>query len=511
MTPNKLRLSFTLALAIPALAPAAGAQTIPTSTATLVQTIHTSLWSPPSPDPSCVTYRAETGDFWTTDNEVDEVSIFAGVTLWRHDSAGNVTHTYNLTGFTLEPSGIAFDPAGGRAWITDDNEKTIWKIDFGQDGDFLTSDDSIEDMDGLIPAGCLDPEDVTYNPFTRNLHVTSIDDSQALCTISPGPNGQFDDAAPIGDDVVTIIPLLPLGSFPSPISKPKGITYDPIQNTLIVADRNNRDMFEFSVDGVLLRKIDGTVPGGYKPSGLTLAPSTVNPMLRALYVTDNAVDNGVDPLENDGKIHEFVVEPLNGNGAPVVDAGPPQAIEWPANQVSLAGFVSDDGHPYPPSALVSTWIAQSGPGTVSFGDPNDAETTATFSAPGVYVLRLEGDDFALTSSDTVEVTVAPPTYDLAVSVTGSGTVALDPPTGPYAEGTLVTLTATPGANAIFHHWSGDLSGSVNPETIEMTADRTVAAEFRAKSVPACGIGPELALFLPGLWLLRSRARRRSSH
>ena len=510
MTPNKLRLSCALVLAASAIALSASGQSLPVSTATLVQTIHTSLWSPPSPDPSCVTFRPETGDFWTTDNEVDEVAIFAGVTLWRHDAHGNVINTYNLTGFTLEPSGIAFDPAGGRAWITDDNQKTIWKIDFGQDGEFLTSDDSIEDIDGLIQAGCLDPEDITYNPFTGNLHVTSIDNSHALCTIAPGPNGVFDDAAPIGDDVVTVIPLEPLGAFPLLIDKPKGITYDPIQNTLIVADRNNRDMFEFSLDGVLLRKIDGTVPGGYKPSGLTLAPSTVNPMLRALYVTDNAVDNGVDPLENDGKIHEFIVAPLNGNGAPVVDAGPAQAIEWPANGVTLDGFVSDDGHPYPPSALVSTWIAQSGPGTVTFGDPNDAATTATFSAPGVYVLRLEGDDFALTSSDTVDITVAPASYDLGVSIIGSGTVTRNPPTGPYAPGTVVTLTATPGPNAMFHHWSGDLSGSVNPQTITMTADRSVSAEFRAKSVPACGIGPELALFLPGLWALRGR-RRRSSH
>jgi hypothetical protein len=433
------------------------------------------------------------------------------VTLWRHDAFGNVSQTYNLTGFTLEPSGIAFDPAGGRAWITDDNQKTVWKLDFGQDGELLTSDDSIEDMDGLIQAGCTDPEDITYNPFTGNLHVASIDNSDALCTISPGPNGQFDDAAPIGDDVVTIVPLAPLGSFPLPISKPKGITYDPIENTLIVADRNNRDMFEFSLDGVLLRKIDGTVPGGYKPSGLTLAPSTVNPMLRALYVTDNAVDNGVDPDENDGKIHEFIVPPLNGNAAPVVDAGPAQAIEWPANGVTLAGFVSDDGHPYPPSALVSTWVAQSGPGTVGFGDPNELDTTATFSAPGVYVLRLEGDDFALTSSDTVEITVAPAMYEISVSVVGSGTVAVDPPTGPYPEGTVVALTATPAAGAAFMGWSGDLSGTANPETLEMSADRTVTADFRTNIVPACGIGPELALFLPGLWALRGRARRRSSH
>jgi hypothetical protein len=45
----------------------------------------------------------------------------------------------------------------------------------------------------------------------------------------------------------------------------------------------------------------------------------------------------------------------------------------------------------------------------------------------------------------------------------------------------------------------------------MSADRSVAAEFRTNVSPACGIGPELALFLPGLWALRGRARRRSSH
>jgi hypothetical protein len=363
------------------------------------------------------------------------LTICAGVPLWRHDALGNVSETFNLTGFTGEPSGIAFDPAGGRAWISDDNTRQIHRIDLGPDDEFLTGDDVIADIDGLVAAGCDDPEDVTYNPFDGNLYVPSVD-SDELCTISPGPNGVFDDAAPMGDDVVTVVSLAPT------ILKPKGIVYDPLENTLIVADRGttstNRDLYELSLDGVVLRKIDGTVPGGYKPSGVTLAASTVNPMLRALYVTDNAVDNGVDPLENDGKIHQFVVAPLNGNAAPVVDAGPAQSITWPADTVSLAGFVSDDGHPYPPSALVSTWVPQSGPGTVSFGDPNALDTTATFSMPGSYVLRLEGDDFALTASDTVAISV----------------------------------------------------NQANP--------------------PACGIGPELALFMPGLWALRRRTRRRPS-
>ncbi len=407
MPPNKHRLCHTLAFAALAAASPASAQ-MPVTTATHVQTIHTSLWSPPSPDPAGINWRAETQDLWTTDNEVDEMGIFAGVTLWRHGTTGAVSQTFDLTGFTNEPTGIAFDPAGGRVWITDDNQKTIYEIGFGADGQFPSADDQRFDIDGLIGAGCLDPEDITYNPFTGNLHVTSIDFSHALCTISPGPNGHFDDIEPQGDDVVTIVPLEPLGLFPKAILKPKGITYDPIQNTLIVADRENRDLFEFSIDGALLRKIDGTVVGGYKPSGVTIAPSTVNPLLRALFVTDNAVDNGVNPLENDGKIHEFIVPPLNGNAAPVVDAGAPQTIELPVDTVDLNGFVTDDGHPFPPSALTAEWRLESGPAGVTFGNPADAMTTATFTLAGVYVLALEGDDFQLTTTDSVEITVDPP-------------------------------------------------------------------------------------------------------
>jgi hypothetical protein len=489
------------------LAASTAAAQAPVSPTTLVRTTHTSLWSPASPDPSCVTFRPETGDFWTTDNEVDEMSIFGGVTLWRHDNFGNVSETFDLTGFTNEPSGIAFDPAGGRAWISDDNSRVIHRVGFGPDGQAFTADDVIGDIDGLFAAGCNDPEDVTYNPFDGRLYIPSVD-SVELCVIDPGPNGDFDDAAPIGDDVVTTIDLAPQG-----VLKPKGITHDPLTNTLIIGDRGvntpNRDLWQATLAGVVLRKIDGTVPGGYKPSGVTFGPSTVNPMLRALFVTDNATDNLLDPLENDGKIHEFVVLPLGGNAAPVVDAGSAQSIEWPDNQVTLSGAVTDDGHPYPPSALTWSWVAQSGPGTVTFSDAEELDTTATFSAPGVYVLRLEGDDFALTGSDTVEITVTPALHALAVTVIGPGTVAIDPPAGPYADGAIVTLTALPNSNGKFFGWSGDLSGSVTPTSIAMTADRAVQAEFRATSVPACGIGPELALLVPVLAAFRSRRGRAS--
>jgi len=71
----------------------------------------------------------------------------------------------------------------------------------------------------------------------------------------------------------------------------------------------------------------------------------------------------------------------------------------------------------------------------------------------------------------------PPQHTLTVSVVGNGSVDLSPPGGTYNEGTLVTLTASPDPGWIFDSWSGDLSGSVNPESITMDAAKMVTATF----------------------------------
>ncbi len=98
---------------------------------------------------------------------------------------------------------------------------------------------------------------------------------------------------------------------------------------------------------------------------------------------------------------------VNGNVAPVVDAGPDQAIMLPAT-ASLSGSATDDGLPNPPGALTYAWSKVSGPGTVSFSDPAAASATATFSAAGLYVLQLEVSDGAASGTDTVTVLVKPP-------------------------------------------------------------------------------------------------------
>jgi len=68
------------------------------------------------------------------------------------------------------------------------------------------------------------------------------------------------------------------------------------------------------------------------------------------------------------------------------------------------------------------------------------------------------------------------TYTLSVATIGSGSINLSQ-TAPYQYGDVVELTAIPVAGWSFDHWSGDLSGSTNPNTIFIDGDKTVTATF----------------------------------
>jgi hypothetical protein len=415
-----------------------------------------------------------------------------------------VSGTASTTSYSLEPTGITWNPAGDRLWISDDIAGLVFEIDFGPDGVWNTADDVLIPLDRYTDAGCEDLEGIAYDNVHDELFVADGAQS-SICRIQPGANGVFDGAAPAGDDVVIVYDVGPIG-----IDDPEGIVYDPFWDTLVIADRKSDDLFELTPDATLLRRIAVNFPGGARPSGLTIAPGSTNPLLRNYWVTDRRVDNGSDPFENYGRIYEVVAVPLGGNGAPTVDAGPPQNIVWPNDTVNLAGFVTDDGHPYPPSVVASLWSKQSGPGTVSFGNASAPSTTATFSGPGQFVLQLEGDDSALQTVDTVtiDVTTGGP-FSLTVLVSGGGTVDVDPTPGPYPAGTPVTLTAMPvGPNWGFAAWTGDATGSANPLLLVMDEEKTVTAVFQSTGGTGCGIGPELGAAIPLLLWLRGRRRRR---
>ena len=82
-------------------------------------------------------------------------------------------------------------------------------------------------------------------------------------------------------------------------------------------------------------------------------------------------------------------------------------------------------------------------------------------------------------------------YDVLLNVVGSGTVALNPPGGTYWDGTSVELTATADPPYWeFSGWSGDLSGTVNPQTVTMDSNKNVTATFSLKDSDGDGISDQ---------------------
>lgn len=68
-------------------------------------------------------------------------------------------------------------------------------------------------------------------------------------------------------------------------------------------------------------------------------------------------------------------------------------------------------------------------------------------------------------------------HTLTVNTTGTGTVAEDPDQATHTHNSTVDLTATAGGGWSFDSWSGDMTGSTNPDTITMDDDKTVTATF----------------------------------
>ena len=81
----------------------------------------------------------------------------------------------------------------------------------------------------------------------------------------------------------------------------------------------------------------------------------------------------------------------------------------------------------------------------------------------------------VTAAHTIAVTFSGGTYTLTTAAIGSGTVS--PASNTYPATTAVLITATPAAGWQFYRWDGDVSGSSNPVTIVMNANKTVTAIF----------------------------------
>ncbi len=154
---------------------------------------------------------------------------------------------------------------------------------------------------------------------------------------------------------------------------------------------------------------------GGPPVVSILNPRSLNPMVEVtgpgFYSFQLSVNNTV--LTNSAQVGITVLR----NQPPSVYAGTNEITQ--SASATLNGSVSDDR--LPNGTLTTMWSVLSGPGVVTFQNANQPVTTATFSAPGVYDLRLTGNDSqAATFADvTVAVLVNPQPVECGQVVNGN--------------------------------------------------------------------------------------------
>lgn len=296
-SPNRFAVLAVVAVAALALVPSnANAVT----TATLANTIDTSVWAHPSPDPMGMTYKKKGNTIIVVDSEVEETIRWTNVNVWYISPSGTTRLTWKTTRFSNEPTDVAIK-GGKTLFITDDDNSLIYVVRRGADNKFGTADDIVDHF-STKAFGSLDPQGLTF--ALNNLWLTDREGA-AVYRIAPGPNKKFDGVGK-GDDVVTHFSTTPLG-----LTEPSDAAFDPATGHLFLVSQADLKIVEATKDGALLNTIDISASGIVSPSGIVLAPGSVDTTATHVYVSDRGIDNdfieGGNPNENDGKIFEFAL------------------------------------------------------------------------------------------------------------------------------------------------------------------------------------------------------------
>jgi hypothetical protein len=410
--------SVVLSFVLGAIGAAVAAAAVPTVTASLVQRIDTSSFSPASPDPSGVVYLPGRDRLEISDSEVDETTGagYHGVNLWQITRSGNVTDTGTTMGYpSREPTGLGFAPASDKLFVSDDTKRRIYVVRPGTDGRFGTADDVVSFIDAGA-YGSTDTEDPEFDPATGHLFFLDGVGTEVY-DIDP-VNGVFGD----GDDSMTHFDIGKLGP-----TDWEGLSSDPSQGTLLVGARKDKKIYEITKTGTLVRIIDASGISGMRwLSGLALAPASDDPTRMDYWIVDRGVDNGSNPSENDGKLFELTIGEGGGGGGG-------------GSVLGISGFSPTSGPTgtsvtITGSAFQDVTVVKFNKSKAVFTIVSDTEITAT--VPGgatTGLVKVKTPTDIAKSSEPFTVTSGGSTTGLSIS-------GFSPTSGPV--GTSVTITGS---------------------------------------------------------------------
>ncbi len=211
-------------------------------------------------------------------------------------------------------------------------------------------------------------------------------------------------------------------------------------------------------------------------SSTTVANPTFIAHVVGTYVVQLIVNDGF--LSSQPATVSITATPVNQ--APVVTAGPNQTITLPTNSTTLNGSATDDG--LPNGTLTIQWSVVSKPSgsTVTFGSPQSAVSSVTFSGAGVYVLQLSANDSQLTTTSTTTVTVQAPASNQPPVVNAGPAQTIQLPTNSLALQGTATDDGLPNGTLTVG-WSEIAGPGVvtfsNPTSLSTTANFVVAGVY----------------------------------
>jgi gliding motility-associated-like protein/uncharacterized repeat protein (TIGR02543 family) len=95
------------------------------------------------------------------------------------------------------------------------------------------------------------------------------------------------------------------------------------------------------------------------------------------------------------------------------------------------------------------------------------------------IRNSDPEEFDLTDNTILTKLCGGPYYNLFVAADGQGIVKKTPNLNRYEGVQQVEITARPATGWDFVGWQGDVTGTTNPLTINLTSDRTITARFSA--------------------------------
>jgi hypothetical protein len=229
------------------------------------------------PDPSGLAYVPGLNALFLCDSEVNEAPFNSSINMFALRTDGTLIDSYSLTGFTIEPTGLAYDEATDRLYISDDDKNRVFWVD----------PDNPQAKLGEFSAalsGQSDAEDVAFDPVTGHLFIS---------------NGSYANIR----EVTTTGALVRTITMPSAISDPEALCYDAAHGVFFVGGKFSNNIWVLDSNGTILDTI--TVLANYprdnggkaKLSDMELAPSSNpndDPGALSLYVLDYGADQVSD-------------------------------------------------------------------------------------------------------------------------------------------------------------------------------------------------------------------------